>query len=153
MFRRAFLVVIASAAVSINACKKTPPSNGPASAARCAFCGMKIKEDNAFRVKAKLQDGTDAAFDSPRCAFEAHVNPAKYKVASLSLQEFYDRTWHEPSELHYVIGSDVMGPMGHDLIPVLPAHEQKLMKDHKGKRIVVLSDINESMIEHLGESP
>ncbi len=147
MRRRSVLALLVVTALGSVACKKKP-----AEGVRCANCGMVVKGDSAFRVTATLADGTKATFDSPRCAFEAR-NAKKVAIASMEMQEFYDRTLLAPSALRFVSGSDVLGPMGQDVIPVSAAHEAKFMKDHKGKHAYGEAELTDKVLEHLGEDP
>jgi copper chaperone NosL len=53
----------------------------------------------------------------------------------------------------YVIGSDVLGPMGHELIPLRTKEEAlEFMKDHHGKKIVRFDEVTELLLEDLDKS-
>ena len=48
---------------------------------------------------------------------------------------------------YYVIGSDVLGPMGHDLIPHPDEYDMKeFSKDHFGKRILRFDEVTMDML-------
>ena len=50
----------------------------------------------------------------------------------------------------FVIGSDVYGPMGSELIPfVSESDAEGFKKDHEGKRILRFEDINPGIIKIL----
>ena len=50
----------------------------------------------------------------------------------------------------FVIGSDVYGPMGHELIPFASkAAAEEFLKDHKGRRIVQFETVKPAMIKKL----
>jgi nitrous oxide reductase accessory protein NosL len=108
-------------AIAIAACTKS-------TADRCAYCGMRIDPASAWR--ADLVAGTTTVhFDTPRCALLAW-RKGKTAAQSIRVQEFYDRTWRDGAELRFVIGSDVTGPMGADLVPVDAARVAKFKVDH-----------------------
>ncbi len=110
------------------------------SESRCAHCGMKIEANSAFRAEIAPPSGAPLVFDTPRCAilsFRADAGPA----AKIRVQEFYDRSFQDASELRFVVGSDVLGPMGPDYIPVSPPITPKFLKDHAGERVLTLSEI------------
>jgi hypothetical protein len=142
--RRGTLVLFAALAVSFaTGCKKKEEL-------RCAYCGMAIKPDNPWRVEMTTGAGATKHFDTPRCAFETKLE-GKGDVKSLRFQDFYDRTWHEASELSYAVSSDVMGPMGHDLVPLLPAHAEKFKKDHHAKEILGYDQVTSKVLDDLGK--
>ena len=51
---------------------------------------------------------------------------------------------------YFVIGSDVYGPMGRELIPLVSKSDaEAFKKDHKGRRILRFEDINTGIIKKL----
>jgi len=49
-----------------------------------------------------------------------------------------------------VIGSDVYGPMGHELIPFVTGEAaESFSKDHHGKEVLSFDDITPELIESL----
>jgi nitrous oxide reductase accessory protein NosL len=116
-------------------------------ARRCAECGMSLDENSAFLAELR-QSSTEVksatAFDSAKCGFRYQgKHPSS---AGLYVQEYYERTWLAASAVRYVIGSDVLSPMGHDLIPVLPLHVDRFMADHKGKKVVTLEMVGPQLL-------
>jgi nitrous oxide reductase accessory protein NosL len=50
----------------------------------------------------------------------------------------------------YVIGSDTLGPMGHELVPLkTQAEAEEFRKDHHGKRILRFDDVTPALLENL----
>ena len=46
----------------------------------------------------------------------------------------------------YVIGSDVLGPMGHEFVPLANmADAEDFMKEHKGKRILRFDQVTKAL--------
>jgi hypothetical protein len=117
MDRRTFVLL----GLALVACKTDAP--------RCAHCGMKIDPQSAFR--AEIVDGsTTRAFDTPRCALSAWISGGK--KGTVRVQDYYDRAWHDGKDLRFVVGSDVIGPMGPELVPVDAARVAKFKRDHEG---------------------
>jgi copper chaperone NosL len=113
---------------------------------RCSFCGMKIDPTSAWLAELVMADGTKTTFDTPRCAITAWRTrgvPAK----SVRVQEFYERAWRDGTEVDFVLGSDVEGPMGADLVPVSPAKSGKFMVDHAAARAVKLDAITPELLK------
>jgi nitrous oxide reductase accessory protein NosL len=125
--RRALLVAaFAALALGLVACKKDE---------RCKTCGMKLDPKSAWLAEIDDGSGTPLRYDSPRCALEAYVHPKGAKLSEPRVQEFYSRAWQPAGAVKFVIGSDVLGPMGPDLIPVDPARVDKFVGDHKGRAV------------------
>ena len=91
-------------------------------------------------------DDTHVHFDTPRCALLAW-RTGRVPAAKASFQEFYERTWRGGEELRFALGSDVMGPMGADVVPVDPARAEKFTTDHHATRIVSLDELTVALLE------
>ena len=117
--RRGFVIASGGALVAL-ACKSD--------AKRCGHCGMKIDRDSAFAAELEI-DGKREAFDTPRCA----LSEWKARGGTPFVQDYYDRKLRDGHGLRFVIGSDVVGPMGPEIVPVTAARATKLVTDHGGK--------------------
>lgn len=83
---------------------------------RCAHCGMRIAGD-WLTSGATTSEARSVQFDTPKCLF-AWLAGDGAGASGLWVTEYYGRTHHDVEGLFYVDGSDVMGPMGADLIPI-----------------------------------
>jgi len=128
MNRRAFVLALALALLG---CKKEP---------RCQNCGMKIDPASPWRAELVADDGSVTPFDTPRCALQAWRG-GKAKGKTLRVQEYYDRAFRDAAELRFVVGGDVTGPMGPDLVPVDPSRATKFIQDHGAERAYRLDEI------------
>lgn len=108
-------------------------------------CGMKIDRASAWRAELLLADGTVTRFDTPRCALQAWRG-GKVRGKTLRLQEYYDRAFRDATELRFVIGGDVAGPMGAELVPVDPARATKFIQDHGAERALRLDEITHAVL-------
>jgi len=125
--RRLFLSCLA--VLSLAACKKEE---------RCANCGMKLDPSSGWRADL-IVSGAPRSYDTPRCAFTAWRSGAA-QASGARVQDFYDRAWKDGAEVRFVVGSDVNGPMGADLVPVDAARATRFTKDHGG-RALALADV------------
>jgi copper chaperone NosL len=147
--RRDFFSLSAVLMVSaLAACKKDPApgSAAPTVAGRCSHCGMKLVSDSPWFSEIVTEDGQKLGYDTPRCALTASLSGKKGKVR---VQDFYDRKWHDAGEVRFVIGSDVLGPMGPDLVPVDTGRAGKFQKDHQGEKTLSLVEITKSVLDDL----
>jgi copper chaperone NosL len=143
MNRRTFVLGACLAAASLTsaaACKKE---------ARCKRCGMKIDRASAWRAELVGDDGTITEFDTPRCALTSWrqgTTPAK----AIRVQEYYDRQMRDGNEVRFVIGGDVTGPMGADLVPVDPPRAAKFIQDHGADRALLLGEVTPQILAGIG---
>ena len=115
---------------------------------RCANCGMKLDMTSPWLADLVRGDGSHVHFDTPRCALTAWRS-GRVPAEAISLQEFYDRAWRRGDELRFALGSDVMGPMGADVVPVDPARAAKFASDHHATRIAALDDLTPALLGSL----
>ena len=108
--------------------------------ARCAHCGMKIDPSSPF-----VSQLDDKKFDTPRCALTEWLSGGKH--GTVRVQDYYDRASRPADAVRFVTGSDVVGPMGAELVPVDEARVAKFEKDHGGTRALALADIDEKALQ------
>ena len=138
MVRRDFLLLVA-ATLTAAACKSKTAEQ------RCKHCGMKIDPSSPWRADLVAADGTTTSFDTPRCALTVWRS-GKSQASSLRVQEYYERRWRNAEELRFVIGGDVVGPMGPDLVPVDPARATKFIQDHGADRALRLDEVTTDVL-------
>jgi copper chaperone NosL len=142
--RRDVLLTLGLAALLLagaSACKKE---------ARCKNCGMRIDPASQWRAELVAADGTLTTFDTPRCALQAWRS-GKTQATSLRVQDYYDRKERDGNDVRFVIGGDVVGPMGPDLVPVDPARVSKFIQDHGAERALRLDEVTSEVLG--GASP
>ncbi len=131
MLRRELIVGVAAALVLV-ACKKAEQ--------RCKHCGMRIDPESAWRTELVAADGTTTSFDTPRCALTSWRS-GKTQATAVRVQEYYERQWRGGEEVRFVLGGDVVGPMGPDLVPVDPSRVTKFIQDHGADRALRLEEV------------
>jgi len=114
---------------------------GDAERERCAECGMFV--DLAPRWMAGYEDGP--RFDTPKCAFRHDLARARAGWVT----EYYSQTRRDVDGVRFVVGSDVIGPMGADLVPVGgESQAERFVEDHGG-RIVEVGEIDDALLRSL----
>jgi len=131
MKRRSFIVGSVLAGAFGTACKKEE---------RCKNCGMKIDPTSAWNADLIGTDGQAVRFDTPRCAF-TYWRGGKMQAKELRAQDYYDRKWRDGAELKFVLGGDVLGPMGPDLVPVDAPRAGKFIQDHSADKAVTTAEV------------
>jgi copper chaperone NosL len=99
-------------------------------APRCGTCGMKIDAASPF-VAYLVVDGQRIPFDTPRCAFTSWRG-ARASATEALFREYYSQELKPAGDLLFVSGSDVVGPMGPDLVPIETARARRFALEHNG---------------------
>jgi copper chaperone NosL len=124
---------------------------------KCPVCGMFVAKYPDWVSIVLFKDGSAAFFDGPKDMFKylfnlKRYNPAKKKedIEAVWVKDYYNLSFIKAGEAWFVLGSDVFGPMGHELIPMgKEAEAKEFLKDHKGKRILKFSDVSPEVIATL----
>jgi len=127
--------------------KAVPVKPGPQD--KCGVCGMFVGEHPAWIAEIVFKDNSYAVFDGAKCMLKYYFDVAKYNssktkadIAELFVTEYYTTQLMPVQEVHFILGSDVLGPMGHEFVPVRGADAaQGFMKDHKGKTMLRFGEI------------
>jgi copper chaperone NosL len=115
---------------------------------RCKNCGMKIDPASPWRTDLVAADGTVTNFDTPRCAFTSWRS-GKTAAATLKVQDYYDRQWREGKDLRFMLGGDVVGPMGPDLVPVDPSRATKFIQDHGADKAYAQDEVTTDVLNSI----
>ena len=71
-------------------------------------------------------------------------------LSNIYVKDYYSLKWFSAKDAFYIIGSDVYGPMGHELIPFeSKGAAESFLKDHHGKEIITFGDITPELIDSL----
>lgn len=131
------------------------PVDEPPEKSRCAVCGMFVGQYQDWLTQVRFTSGRVEFFDGVKDMMAFIHNPKKYGAERLTISEiwvsdYYSLEWINGREALYVIGSDVYGPMGHELIPFATMEAARsFSRDHHGKKIVPYSEITDALIEEL----
>jgi nitrous oxide reductase accessory protein NosL len=134
-----------------------PGPIAPKPADKCPVCGMFVTKYPDWIAQAIYRDGSYAVFDGPKDLFKYLLNPRTYaptkqaaEVAALYVTDYYSLTLIDGRTAWYVIGSDVLGPMGRELIPLAAEKEaRQFMIDHKGKRMLRFAEVTADVLKGL----
>jgi nitrous oxide reductase accessory protein NosL len=71
-------------------------------------------------------------------------------IQAIGVTEYYGLTLIDAREAFFVIGSDVLGPMGHELVPLETQEDaQEFMLDHRGRAILRFDQVHSEMPANL----
>ena len=98
------------------------PSPGPRD--KCPVCGMFIAKYPEWTASIRFGDGSRVFFDGVKDLIKFYLTPQKYgsrtgrsSMGFIRVKDYYSLEMIDGRNAYYVIGSDVLGPMGKELIP------------------------------------
>jgi nitrous oxide reductase accessory protein NosL len=124
---------------------------------KCPVCGMFVAKYPDFLAEILFKDGSSAFFDGTKDMFKYYLNLKKYQpsknisdIDSIYVTNYYDLTLADGRSAYYVLGSDIYGPMGRELIPFeKEADAKEFMKDHQGKSTLRFKEITYEIVKGL----
>lgn len=131
------------------------PAPGPRDT--CPVCGMFVARYPEWITTVLYQDGHADHFDGPKDFFKYLADLAKYapgrttaEIAGMGVTEYYGLRLIDARAALYVVGSDVLGPMGHELIPLMTeADAADFVKDHEGKKVLRFAEVTPDLLARL----
>lgn len=124
---------------------------------KCPVCGMFVAKYQDFLAYMIFKDGSYAAFDGVKDMMKCYLDMARYlparkpsDVNTMMVKDYYTMRMIDAFAAYYIIGSDVLGPMGRELIP----HESEkkadeFMQDHLGKKLLKFPQITPAILKEL----
>ncbi len=124
---------------------------------KCPVCGMFVSKYPDFVAEILFKDGSYAVFDGAKDMFKFYFNLKNYQpmkdpsdIDRIFVTEYYHLVFIDASKAYYVLGSDVFGPMGKELVPLgNEAQAKTFVVDHKGQSILRFQDIALELINDL----
>ena len=129
----------------------------PSKKDKCPVCGMFVYKYPDWLAEIIFKDGSVDFFDGAKDLFKYYFNINKYSsgknkknIAAIYVMEYYDMQLIDARKAFFIMGSDIYGPMGHELIPFATEQDAKaFMMDHKGRRILRFEAITPQVIDKL----
>jgi len=116
--------------------------------AKCPVCGMFVAKYPRWAAMIVDERGRKYYFDGVKDMMKYIQAGHKPKRAYVS--DYYSGDVIEASKAYYVLGGDVLGPMGKELIPFgSKIQAKKFLEDHGGKKILRFDQIDEEVLKEL----
>jgi copper chaperone NosL len=124
---------------------------------RCPVCGMFVYKYPKWVAQIYFKDGATYFYDGAKDMFKHIFNTQKYTpgktaetITKIFVTDYYEVELIDAKSAYFVIGSDVLGPMGHELLPFKDQESaQEFLEDHEGKSILRYQDVTPAIIESL----
>jgi nitrous oxide reductase accessory protein NosL len=153
-FLRRFLLTLAALVWLPLALAASPVIPNPGAMDLCPVCGMLVSKYPNWVAIVIYKDGHAHFFDGAKDFFKFIATPQKYdakhqrdSIEAMWVTEFYGLSRIDARKAVYVIGSDVLGPMGHELVPLEnEADARDFLKEHQGRRILRFDEVTPEMV-------
>ena len=123
---------------------------------RCGVCGMFVAKYGNWGTQLRLADSSTMFFDGVKDLMVFYHNPQKYSSYSTKdikeawVRDYYSQQWIDGFKAYYVVGSDVLGPMGKEFIPFAEKDAaETFLKDHKGQKILTFKEITDELVQSM----
>lgn len=125
----------------------------------CPVCGMFVARYPEWIATVLYGDGHADHFDGAKDLFKYLFDLPKWApgrqaedIQTIAVTEYYGLTRIPAREAWYVIGSQVLGPMGHELVPTASLEEaEELKRDHAGQRILRFDEVTPDLPARLDQ--
>ena len=123
----------------------------------CPVCGMFVHKYPNWVGQIVFNDKTYASFDGAKDMFKYYFDLKKYNpkkrtgdIEGIWVTDYYTLRLIDGKTALYVVGSDLLGPMGRELIPHRSAKAaDNFMKDHGGNKVLKFDEVDIDLIESL----
>ncbi len=132
---------------------------------KCPVCGMLVYKyprwaaQIFFKKSGKIHH---LSFDGVKDMMKFYFNPDDYgkynikrfrqSITKMIVTDYYTQKGIDATKAYFVIGSNILGPMGNELIPFKTLKEAKsFKKDHFGKEIKEFSKLSDDIVWKLDE--
>ena len=125
----------------------------------CPVCGMFVAKYPYWVATLRFRDGHLEHFDGAKDLWKYLLDMPRWargrtrsEIEAIGVTTYYDGEMIDAETAIYVVGSDVYGPMGHELVPqATEADAKEFLTDHKGRRIVPAGDITLALLAKLDD--
>lgn len=145
-------LLIAGSGLAVQKNPATPPAK-----AKCPVCGMLVAKYPDWVCSMTFRNSTSVYFDGPKDLFTYYLNPGRYgparkqaDIAEIHVKDYYSLAVIDGLQAFYVIGSNVLGPMGKELVPFARRDDAEgFMRDHRGRKILRFNEITRFVLKGL----
>ncbi len=117
---------------------------------KCPVCGMFLYKYPRWATRIEYKD-KNVSFDGVKDLMKYYFEHPK-NIKDILVQEYYTQETIDGTKAYYVLGSDVYGPMGKELIAFKDkASAERFYLDHKAKKILKFDEITPEIVYKLDE--
>jgi nitrous oxide reductase accessory protein NosL len=132
-------LLLAALAVPVSA--QTLPALAPAAKDKCPVCGMFVAKYPDWVAQIRFKDQKTVFFDGAKDLFKYYFRVSAYDpgrsaadIGAIYVTDYYTVTFIDAAQAFFVVGSDIYGPMGRELIAFSSGENAKtFMRDHSAR--------------------
>ncbi len=133
------------------------PPVKPSPRDKCPVCGMFVAKYPDFTTHLEYRDGTVVFFDGSKDLFRYLHDLKKYApgrkladIGRIMVDDYYSLKQIDARSAWFVLGSDVYGPMGKELVAFsTKADAEGFSRDHLGKGILRFREVTSAILKGL----
>jgi copper chaperone NosL len=137
------------------------PEPKPLPGEKCPVCGMFVVRYPDWVAGVRFAGGDRVLFDGAKDLFKFLLKYEDYgavmrrtDVASVFVTDYYTLKPVEARAAFYVTGADVLGPMGHELVPFGRREDaEEFKRDHHGQRLYRFDEVTPALLKALDGEP
>ena len=149
------LLVLAVAALS--AAAGSLPPRSPSARDKCPVCGMFVAKYPDWTAQVRFKDQKTVFFDGAKDFFKYYFKIKSYlpgrspaDIGTVYVTDYYTLEPIAAAAAFFVVGSDVYGPMGRELIGFSSAETAaEFMRDHCGRRVLRFETVSPELLRSL----
>ena len=153
------LIIALSITVSFTIQAETLDLVKPGVRDTCPVCGMFVAKYPEWVATVVYANEHAHHFDGAKDLFKYLQDLPKWApghraedIVSIGVTKYYSLGMIDARKAYYVIGSDVLGPMGHELIPLETMDDAKeFLADHKGVKILSFDQVGKGLPSKLDD--
>ena len=143
-------IVACLALAGAGAASDGPPPPGPKD--RCATCGMFVAKYPSWVATIVYIDGSYRYFDGPKdlFRFRSKNETTAVREAEIWVTDYYTTKPLKARDAVFVRGSDVLGPMGAELVPLASVElAESFRTDHGGEAPLTFDQVDAAVLRSL----
>jgi nitrous oxide reductase accessory protein NosL len=118
---------------------------------KCPICGMFLYKYPRWVAMIEYKDGKKYYFDGLKDMFKYYFLHPK-GIENFFSRDYYTQETIPLKSAYLVLGSNVYGPMGNELIPFKDKKSaEQFLFDHKGRSIIRFKDVTKATVHKLDE--
>ena len=143
----AYFIIAGSSATLVNVKGQMEVPNE----AKCPVCGMFVTKYPKWAARITESTNThyfDGVKDMMKFyIFDVDFSYDRSKIKNIEVTDFYTLKAIDAKKAFYVVGSDLFGPMGNELIPFLSKEAaQNFLSDHGAEQVILFDAITPKLV-------
>ena len=127
--------------------------------AKCPVCGMFVVKYPEWAANIVTNKGHAHYFDGVKDMMKFYFEPSKFnhnhsqdELTKLYITDYYSLEMVDAKKCFFVLGSNIFGPMGHELVPFKNEMDAvEFSKFHSGKAILKFNSITKQIVYGLDQ--